>query len=529
MRSPTLLLAAALALPAQDPRPASLEGIVLDSSSSEPLAQVQVSLQPATAARPAPRASGVITGADGRFSFSNIAPGPYRLSLRREGFSLPRAALSSLRFALTPGQSLTNLRFSLNPQAAVSGRVLDEFDEPVSGAIVQLARRLSGRGAAALTPGPSTSTDDLGAFRLPNVDPGAYLLQAVHADAREVLYPTPDGAVTAYAPTYAPSTLDPLQAEVIEARPAAESPPVTVRLRRQPVFPVRGRVLSADGAPLTDAQLFLRTPSGFSIFLQPARTRVLPDGRFELTGVPPGDWILSAFPRQPVNGPRLALSTRITVSGPLDDVTLRAAPALRLTGVATFEGESKPDWRAVNILLRPTGDTFNLSSNAARPNPDGAFELSASGSGLVRLDVVGLPAPNSYLAAVRSGAADLTLRSFPLDQPFAAPLTLVFRSGAASLRGQIESRQPATVLLFPTDPQARDAFPTTRTDASPTGEFTFSNLAPGSYLLYAIDPDDPLLLGPASIPPDLDRRATRVKLEPRSAASVTLPILQEER
>lgn len=532
---PAPLLAAAILLAisaaAQTPRPASVEGVVLHSVSLEPLPQVQVGFQPIAErapGRPIPRATGAVTDSSGRFRVENLSPGDYRITLRREGFGITRSTFASLRLKLDAAETRTGLRLFMSPQAAVNGRVLDDFGEPVSGAIVQLARRLTARGSTSDIPGISASTDDLGNFRLPAVEPGRYVVQAVHAESREVLYPEPGGAVTAYAPTYAPSTTDPQQAELIDARAAEETGPVVIRLRREPVFSVRGRVLDAEGNPLSNAQVFLRSTAGFSIFLQPGQARAFPDGRFELLGVPRGDWYLTALPRQRATDARLALSTRITVSqSPLEDVVVRAAPQQRITGTVVYEGEGTPDWRAVNLIVRPAGEAFGMASNAARPGPDGSFELTASGQGATRLDVVGRPAPGAYVASILSGTTDLTYRPFALDQGLPAPLRVVFRTGAARIEGQIDGRKPATVLLWPADPQARDSQPLSRSEASPAGAFSFSDLAPGAYLLYAVPPEDPLSYGPG-IPSDLDQRATRVKVEPRSTTSATVSV-QEDR
>jgi protocatechuate 3,4-dioxygenase beta subunit len=513
---------------AQDPRPASLEGTVVNATTLEPLPGVQVGFlrqAPRDSSRTPARASGVVSDSNGRFRIDSIDPGDYRVTLRRDGFGIPRSAYSSLQLKVEPGHPITNLRFLMQPQAALTGRVLDDFGEPVSGAVIQLARRLSsGSNSSFLFGGGATTSDDRGLFRLSAIDPGRYAVQASHAEAREVLYPEPGGGVTAYLPTFAPSTADPQQAEVIDAQPGAESSPVTIRLRREPVFTVRGRALDAQGNPLSRFRAgFHPTASTFSP-IQFSLSQTFPDGRFELPGVPAGTITITVIPEQS-NARRIQpATTTVTVAqSDLDGVIVRTPPPQQLTGSATLEGGASPNWRDVTFLLRSGSRT-----DSNRLLPDGSFDLTYSAAGSGRIEIIGRPAPGAYLASIRSGSGELLHRDLPLDQGFPAPLRLLFRTGAGRIEGKLEGRNTAgaVALLWPADPSARDLQPLARTESN-AGAFSFPDLAPGAYLLLAVSAESPFVVGRGETPPDLDQRATRVRVELNSTAPATLSVRED--
>ncbi len=508
---------------------ASADGVVLHAATSEPLAQVQVGfllLAERVPGRPAPRAIGAITDSSGRFRIEGLPPGEYRINLRKDGFGVPRSSISGLRLKIG-STSATNLRFLMQPLGVLFGRVLDDFGDPVSGAVLQTFRRVTSRGAATdIISGYGATTDDLGHFRLSGVEPGRYLVYAFHASSREVLYPTPGGPLTAYTATFAPSTLDPLQAETFEARPAEETGPIVVTLQRVPVFAIRGQALDSSGGPLTSFGVALRSVRNIAFFTQPAYSRTNSDGTFELLGVPAGDWVISVNQMRREGGAPSNISARVTVSqSDLENVVLRATTPVSVSGSATLEG-GKPEWRQVAVVIRPADGSVFSNAGVGQVRSDGTFEIAASGSGSARVEVIGRPAPGTYVASITAGSVDLTARNFNIEQGLSAPLQVTFRTGAASIQGQTESHRPAAVLLWPADPEAREAQPQARAESDTSGVFSFQDLAPGSYILYAVPPDDSLAFGRAQlpVPADLDRRGTRIRLEPGSTAQVSISI-----
>lgn len=85
--------------------PASVAGVVLHSLTGEPLAGALVVLESTAGNRE------VQTGADGRFAWTGVAPGPYHLTVRADGFLLARQAID-----VPAGGLVAPLEVKLNPE-----------------------------------------------------------------------------------------------------------------------------------------------------------------------------------------------------------------------------------------------------------------------------------------------------------------------------------------------------------------------------------------------------------------------------
>ena len=67
------------------------------------------------------------------------------------------------------------------PQGVISGRVVDEDGDPISGASVQILRQAYMRGRKQLTPAQSNMTNDKGEYRIFGLAPGKYFVTATHS------------------------------------------------------------------------------------------------------------------------------------------------------------------------------------------------------------------------------------------------------------------------------------------------------------------------------------------------------------
>ena len=133
-----LLLVTALSAGAQT---FPVAGVVVDGSSAMPMTRVRVTLNPY--GRNAEQ-SAVITGGDGKFSF-DVPKGKFVLMAEyreyRQPFGQRGPALGFNVAVFTgPDQETSNLVFKWYAPGDISGKVVDERNEPVEDALVQLIR-----------------------------------------------------------------------------------------------------------------------------------------------------------------------------------------------------------------------------------------------------------------------------------------------------------------------------------------------------------------------------------------------------
>jgi hypothetical protein len=141
------LLIAIDMLAAQQPQPASIEGVVVTLGSGEPLAEATVQLDRQIKANPddpyGPRPSRAAnhfahTDQNGRFVLENIAPGEYRLIATRSGGYVPgeygqrTATGTGMVFGIAASQRMTDVRLALSPTGSISGRGSIHLEGPTN-------------------------------------------------------------------------------------------------------------------------------------------------------------------------------------------------------------------------------------------------------------------------------------------------------------------------------------------------------------------------------------------------------------
>ena len=92
----------------------------------------------------------VKTDAEGKFVIRDIQPGRYRLSIWRSGYA-PQAYPSQGVLSLESGQEVNDLLFRLLANPSITGRVVDENDNPLAGIEVQALKAINQRVRRKLT------------------------------------------------------------------------------------------------------------------------------------------------------------------------------------------------------------------------------------------------------------------------------------------------------------------------------------------------------------------------------------------
>ena len=279
-------------------RPQTLvSGQVVADETGDPIANAQITLTPAGLGT-----SVVMTDSNG--SFGILVPAT------ASGVAAMKSGYTRREVAASAGP----VQIRLRPGAVISGRVVDEFGDPVLAA--HLAAQTVSTDSGTTTTVATTDTDDLGEYRLARLPAGAFVVAVVTLSARstpqqleEVRAGRSVGAAaqTVYYPGVAvPGEAQALQLQSGEHRGGIDFVVAATQSNRNPFSVVglappldraaasqnppaagviRGRVISTDGRPLPHAQVRIlyrdrRTPS--SLVTAEA------DGRFEFRDVAAG-------------------------------------------------------------------------------------------------------------------------------------------------------------------------------------------------------------------------------------------------
>src|SRR5262245_63430006 len=152
----------------------SIEGIVSNAGSGEPLSKALVELVPADGDASTPDVA--TTSPDGKFAFRNIQPGRYRLSAARAGY----VQMDYKRIlTVSPGRQVTDIRFALPQTGTIYGRIIDRSGQPLANATVRAMKTSYSYGQRSLKTEQTAITNDLGEYRLFWLSPGSYFVSVL--------------------------------------------------------------------------------------------------------------------------------------------------------------------------------------------------------------------------------------------------------------------------------------------------------------------------------------------------------------
>jgi protocatechuate 3,4-dioxygenase beta subunit len=496
----------------------SVEGHVSNAITGDPLKKAHITLNRMDGGTRGPRNAsyGAATDAGGHFLIQDIEPGTYQMSATRNGFvalsyGATRPDGPSTPLSLNPGRRMRDIVFRLTPDGVIVGHVLDEDGEPMQGASISAMRFRSMRGKRQLMPFMSSSTDDLGEYRLFGLVPGKYYLSATYRQQRMMMPAqdsTPGGTPDEdYAPTYFPGTSDPTGAAPIDVAAGTVLSGIDVTLRKTRTVRVRGRVVNTMGEGLPGRIMLRLMPRNmmYAGFMSQRMTQATRSngGAFEFRGVTPGAYVLMAH----WNDEAKNFSVRQPVdvgNENVNDVNVALTPGFAIKGQVRVDGTGEVAFGSLQIALESQMLMMMGRANAGVKN-DGSFEMENVAADNYRVNVYGLPAP-FYVKSIRIGDADGLEAGVDLSRGAGGPLEIMLSPNGGQVEGTVvdAKQQPATatVVLVP-DLRHRDQtqlFKMMGTNAS--GHFTIAGIAPGDYKLFAWQhvegdgPQDPEFLKP---------------------------------
>src|SRR5215472_926745 len=152
----------------------SAGGSVVNAINGEAVRKAQVQLSPVGQSG---ETQHLETGSDGTFLFRGLTAGKYNLSAQARGF--PQQLLDqhngfNTAVVVGPDKVSSGIIFRLRPEAAITGRLLDEHNEPVREAQVLLFIRTSDMGKNTVQRRGQARSDDQGQYHFNHLQPGTY-------------------------------------------------------------------------------------------------------------------------------------------------------------------------------------------------------------------------------------------------------------------------------------------------------------------------------------------------------------------
>jgi protocatechuate 3,4-dioxygenase beta subunit len=475
------------------PGTATLRGHVFAADSGQPLRKAQVRIF-AGDIRENRMAT---TDAEGRYEFKEVRAGRYTISANKGSYvglsyGQQRTSDAPKPLQILDNQTVERVDLSLPQGGVITGRIVDEFGEPMSDVQIAPQTYQTIQGQRRLMPsGRQASTNDVGEFRLFGIPPGQYYLTATWRSND----PTNSEDKTAYAPMYFPGTDSIAQARRLTLAAGQQVSDIVMSLKPMRATRVSGTATTSDGRPMTGS-IMVMSSGGFG-FNMAAAGPIRPDGTFSVNGIAPGEYTLRAQSFGPA-GPAASETATVTITAAGDDITdLRIVAAKPSTAsghivVDPAIAASLPP----ALMIAPIPLEFGAMSMGTMPgrmSDDGAFELK-SGPGKMRIVLAG-PSTGWTIRSVHLNGSDVTDTGIEfkpneditgLEVEITNKLTII--SGLVT-NGRGETVKDYSAIAFSQDREKWKITGRYQGTGRPDqdGRFKISGLAPGDYYIIALD------------------------------------------
>jgi len=488
--------------PDADPPRGSIQGVVVRAgapAARQELADARVELKPGNLS--------VFTDAEGAFTFRNLPPGRYTISVthgrfipqedRRRGLSV-----SGLGVTLSAGQTLKDIVLPMVPAPVIIGKVFDPQGQPLAAALVRAYLRRYSPYGSQLKIVRKGMTNDLGEFRLFGLNFGAYFVSAGYGErdrataiGRVQLSANVSKADDGYATVFYDGSEDISRAQAARLAPGSDVGTLNIYLSDPPRFKIRGQVL-----PLAAGTKIVLAPKGSDLSEPEYFTEPETGGGFEIRGVSTGSYLLLATAADGALSSSV-ITVNVTDSD-IDGVRVVLQETISISGGLVLEGNPGANLSGLHVKLMRSSTEFDQTIDA-RSDPGGVFTLEHVFP-FAEYDIAVEPLPpGTYVKNVLSAARNIFAGKstlLPLQ-----PLNIRLAVATDGLEVHVsKGTDPAAgiqVVLIP-EPSLRrrpDRYITgftgqsgdLRLTAVPPGEYTayaFEQIEPGAYYVFAYDP-----------------------------------------
>ncbi|HEX7285761.1 MAG TPA: carboxypeptidase-like regulatory domain-containing protein [Candidatus Angelobacter sp.] len=513
-----------------------LEGVVVNALTGRPVPRALVVLS---------GTRGMLTGAQGEFSFAGVSAGTVQINVTKPGFFAPGAKTSgwSMPMTVQVGPDTGPAVVKLTPEAVVFGRVTGKDEEPLEGVSVQVQTFSNMNGRQQLTPTPGNiRTDEDGNFRIAGLPPGRYYVSIKAGNvSRRILGARSQDKNEGYqALVYYPGTTDFGAAGALELSPGQHME-TNFSLAPVPMFKVAGAVtIAGDWKQVQPPMIVDRSEQP----LFNADQFDSASGAFEFKSVPAGTYSVRTAGMDQ-EGHYVTAHHTITVTEAVANLKLSLQPGVNIPvivrtefsrerpkGNCTFTGPDGAlhqsdcsDYPAARVELLPVdGSPSRFFTDFGPVSNQGSYALRSVTPGKYKVRAMASFA--GYVQAVRSGGVDLLREQLVVPEGAEVPpIEVVVRDDTAMLKIHVRKDKPAqlaTIVLFP---EAAE-LPEPRTlSTTVNADLQFGPLPPGSYRVFAFDSAEAADYSNPEVLEKYASQAATVTLTASGTASITVDLI----
>jgi Carboxypeptidase regulatory-like domain len=477
-----------------------VQGKVIQDPGGQGIRRVKVTLAGGSAQNQEPYQT--TTDEMGQFKIEGVAAGAYAVVLERPGFAADPKAIRDRTVKVIAGEDTKDLILYMRLAGVISGKIVDTDGDPLRSVDVmataappEKTRRNGGimqRGA----------TNDLGEYRIADLTPGKYIVQATPPQNEGPL-PNPNDKGSpkermVYVTTYFPGTLDERQAAVVEVS-AGGTAIANLAVQTSRAYRVSGTIVGLGDPRM--AQLFLIGRNG-----EQEQQNLADGGKFEFARVLPGIYKAQVLTFSGLlNGQAPSLKTQ-TIRTPIEvngadllGLQLQVEAGGDVTGRFRMDGDEKINWAELMVSLFPVPERDEESPGFGMPqtgiaqvNEDGSFEIKDAPAADCQLAVIARSDQfrDYYTKSVLLGGREVADTGFTVTA--GTRLDVVVSAKGAALEGTVVDGDgkpvaSASVVTVPASGKLGrpDAYQSGSTDEN--GHFNLRGMNPGEFVVLAFE------------------------------------------
>ena len=496
-----------------------LSGTVVNSVTGEPIRRAAVELL-----RPANNGQvgrATLTDNAGHFEFDGLPEGRAFLSVTKPGFfdgwGMPNGAAAGT--AVQVARDASPMVLKMTPAGAIFGRVTTRDEQPLEGFQVRSIAKRNVNGQPAWFGQFQAITDENGNFRIAGLPAGMYYV-AVDQSQETTLGQrgVPNAREQSYAKFYYPGVSEFNAATALELS-AGREVEANFSLAAEPIYQVSGSVSAGEDPP--SGLMFARKAGEDYDFTEGASVQ---EGKFQV-GLPAGSYRVTGMGAGGVQFSTPGAS--VVVSSDSPDIRITLNPAMSIPVQVRTEHAGGTTEISLPLQGGMTGMYLQPVSVAFFQRP--ANFLRSLSSGIQNVEpgvytvVINTGGP-WWVKSAQCGGVDLLSDDLVVaDGAQPPPIEVTLRDDAATVSGTVapaDEAEQSTVLLV----QQHGRKNLVKVAGTAEGKFEVQGVAPGDYLLLALDHADQLeYANPEVLSPYLSQ-AQHISVQPHGTTNVNLSL-----